>query len=248
MSKQLPTINVPSETPAVDSSKPVLVYTPDAKAVGTSVAEPVEVREQPVYRSPVERHFPYAPRSIWTDATDAEWSDWRWQQRHRITTMAQLEKVIRVSPSEREGFEKTSADFHMGITPYYASLMDVEDPSCPVRQQSVPVMGELSIYPEDLEDPLGEEKDMPVPGVTHRYVPQVAQTDWEFLRGRAREIGYDVGVSGGEFFFRPAPGMSAGGIGGALATTGQEPEPTFVAGARSRVVVGRARRLAPRPS
>lgn len=54
------------------------------------------------------------------------------------------------------------------------------------------------------------------PGVTHRYVPQVAQTDWEFLRGRAREIGYDVGVSGGEFFFRPAPGMSAGGIGGAL--------------------------------
>jgi lysine 2,3-aminomutase len=173
MSNQLPVVNVPSDTPAVDSSKPVLVYTPDAKPVGTSVAEPIEVREQPVYRSPVERHFPYAPRSIWTSATDTEWSDWRWQQRHRVTTMEQLSKVIHVSPSELEGFEKTSADFHMGITPYYAALMDHDDPTCPVRQQSVPVMGELSIYPEDLEDPLGEESDMPVPGVTHRYPDRV---------------------------------------------------------------------------
>jgi len=53
-------------------------------------------------------------------------------------------------------------------------------------------------------------------GVTHRYVAQVAQTDWDFLKTRASEIGFDVGVSGGEFFFKPAPGMSAGGIGGAL--------------------------------
>ncbi len=54
------------------------------------------------------------------------------------------------------------------------------------------------------------------PGVTHRYVAQVAQTDWEFLRGRAAEIGFDVGVTDGEFFFKPAPGMSAGGLGGAV--------------------------------
>ncbi len=56
------------------------------------------------------------------------------------------------------------------------------------------------------------------PGVTHRYVAQVAQTDWEFLRGRAQEIGFDVGVSDGEFFFKPAPGMSAGGFGGAVSS------------------------------
>ncbi len=55
------------------------------------------------------------------------------------------------------------------------------------------------------------------PGVTHRYVAQVAQTDWDFLKTRASEIGFDVGVRGGEFFFKPAPGMSAGGLGGALA-------------------------------
>ncbi|MFM2152231.1 MAG: hypothetical protein RL199_666, partial [Pseudomonadota bacterium] len=159
-----------SEAPA---SRPLLVYTPDAQPVGTSVAEPVEVREQKVYRSPVERHFPYAPRSIWSGVDDAQWGDWRWQQRHRVTTMESLEKVIRVSPNEREAFDRTTAEFHMGITPYYAALMDVEDPTCPVRQQSVPVMGELNVLDVDLEDPLGEEKDMPVPGITHRYPDRV---------------------------------------------------------------------------
>ncbi|MFM2153352.1 MAG: hypothetical protein RL199_1787, partial [Pseudomonadota bacterium] len=87
--------------------------------------------------------------------------------------MESLEKVIRVSPDEREAFDRTTAEFHMGITPYYAALMDVEDPTCPVRQQSVPVMGELNVLDVDLEDPLGEEKDMPVPGITHRYPDRV---------------------------------------------------------------------------
>lgn len=60
---------------------------------------------------------------------------------------------------------------------------------------------------------IGEIQD---PGVTHRYVAQVAQTDWEFLKGRADEIGYDVRVVDGKFSFQPAPGMPAGGLGGAL--------------------------------
>ena len=61
---------------------------------------------------------------------------------------------------------------------------------------------------------IGEISD---PGVTHAYVAQVAQTDWEFLHGRALELGYELGVVDGEFFFRPAPGMSAGGLAGAAA-------------------------------
>lgn len=170
-----PTSGGPRPLPvaAHDPNEARLVYSKDATPVGTSVAEPVQTREQKVYRSPVERHFPPAPRSIWADVPDEQWNDWRWQQRHRITTLEALERVVRVSPSEREGFEKTSADFHMGITPYYAALMDENDPSCPVRQQSVPTMGELFVNPEDLEDPLGEEKDMPVRGITHRYPDRV---------------------------------------------------------------------------
>ncbi|HZC72430.1 MAG TPA: phage baseplate assembly protein V [Jatrophihabitans sp.] len=52
---------------------------------------------------------------------------------------------------------------------------------------------------------------------THDHISQVAQTDWEFLQQRAREIGYETGMSQGKFYFRKASGQSSGGgRGGAL--------------------------------
>jgi lysine 2,3-aminomutase len=61
----------------------------------------------------------------------------------------------------------------MAVTPYYAALMDPTDPDCPIRLQSVPKMGELTNQEYELEDPLAEERDMPVPGITHRYPDRV---------------------------------------------------------------------------
>jgi hypothetical protein len=58
--------------------------------------------------------------------------------------------------------------------------------------------------------------DVQSTSVTHDHIAQVAQTDWDFLSQRAREIGYETGVVAGEFFFRPASGSSSGGLGGAL--------------------------------
>jgi phage protein D len=53
---------------------------------------------------------------------------------------------------------------------------------------------------------------------THDHLAQVAQTDWDFLKSRAREVGYETGVAGGEFYFRRPPGMPAGGGLGGLAS------------------------------
>jgi lysine 2,3-aminomutase len=121
----------------------------------------------------VTSRFPPGPRSIWSGVPDALWNDWHWQQRERVTRLDQLEKVVRLSDDERRAVVETDAEFHMGITPYYAALMDPDDPRCPIRLQSVPVMGELTIAAADLEDPLAEERDMPVPGITHRYPDRV---------------------------------------------------------------------------
>lgn len=104
---------------------------------------------------------------------EADWNDWRWQQRKRFRRIEQLDGVITVSEGEKLAFEKSDAMFHMGITPYYASLMDKDNPNCPIRLQAVPQLGELEILPSDLEDPLGEEADMPVAGITHRYPDRV---------------------------------------------------------------------------
>lgn len=120
-----------------------------------------------------ERFISHPRPEIWKDVSDKDWNSWIWQQQKRIKSLDILEKVIQVTDEERQAFKESDQMFHMGITPYYASLMDPKDPNCPIRLQSVPKMGELKILPEDLEDPLAEERDMPVPGVTHRYPDRV---------------------------------------------------------------------------
>jgi len=121
----------------------------------------------------VRSRFRPGPRSIWSGVPEALWNDWHWQQRERITRLEQLEPVLRLTDDERRAVVESEAEFRMGITPYYAGLMDPDDPTCPIRLQSVPTMGELTIAPSDLEDPLAEERDMPVPGITHRYPDRV---------------------------------------------------------------------------
>lgn len=127
-----------------------------------------------VTKNTVRDRYKSEPRpEIWKDATDKDWNSWIWQQQKRIKSMEQLEKVIKVTDEERMAFAQSHEMFNMGITPYYASLIDGDDPNCPIRLQSVPKAGELTILPSDMEDPLGEERDMPVPGITHRYPDRV---------------------------------------------------------------------------
>jgi len=117
--------------------------------------------------------FPAAPRGPWRDVPDDQWNDWRWQMRHRVVDLEGLRRVVRVSEDEALGAEEGRDLFKIGITPYYAALMDPEDPSCPVRLQATPRRAEMHVDPWDMEDPLAEERDMPVPGITHRYPDRV---------------------------------------------------------------------------
>lgn len=130
---------------------------------------------------PIPKHFEHrfksAPKtrieSSFGNIEQKDWQDWRWQQRKRFRNIEQLESIINVTEGEKNAFLKSDEMFHMGITPYYASLIDKNNPNCPIRLQSVPQMGELDILSSDLEDPLAEERDMPVPGITHRYPDRV---------------------------------------------------------------------------
>jgi len=118
--------------------------------------------------------FHAAPKGRpWTSVPDEMWNNWIWQQQNRLRTMERLKTCIDVTEEEVQAFDKSSEMFNMAITPYYASLMDPADENCPIRLQSVPKLGELEILPEEMEDPLAEERDMPVPGITHRYPDRV---------------------------------------------------------------------------
>jgi lysine 2,3-aminomutase len=114
-----------------------------------------------------------AIKNIKSTATAEEWKDWHWQLRNRITSYADLKKYIRLMPEEEEVFETNIFSFRMAITPYYLSLIDQTNPHDPVRLQAIPRILESHISIEDMPDPLHEDADSPVPGMTHRYPDRV---------------------------------------------------------------------------
>jgi len=110
---------------------------------------------------------------LYKDVTQDEWNDWHWQVKNRVTTVQQLKKIINLTGQEEKAIDESLALLRMGITPYYASLMDPDDPNCPIRKQAVPTSYELHRGEADMEDPLHEDTDSPVDGLTHRYPDRV---------------------------------------------------------------------------
>ena len=103
----------------------------------------------------------------------AEWTDWTWQMQHRIRTAEQLSPWLQPTADERRAVALLEDRFHFVITPYYASLMDPNDPECPIRRQVVPRTAELK-DPAGLADPLREVEHSPVKNVIRAYPDRIA--------------------------------------------------------------------------
>jgi lysine 2,3-aminomutase len=111
-----------------------------------------------------------------TDKIPEFWKDWRWQIRHAVRDLATVEQVlgIRFNREEREQLQKTIDKFPLNITPYYLSLIDVNDyQNDPIFKQAFPSPKELIIEHYELSDPLAEDKDSPCSCITHRYPDRV---------------------------------------------------------------------------
>ncbi len=65
---------------------------------------------------------------------------WQEQIRNQVNTLGKLSRYVNVSPEEEEAIE--TLDTRWGTTPYYASLMDKNDPNCPIRRMVIPSMEE----------------------------------------------------------------------------------------------------------
>src|SRR5436305_12219885 len=103
----------------------------------------------------------------------AQWDDWRWQMRHRLTRLEQFERLLDLTESERRGLMLASEKFSVAVTPQFATLIDPTDPRCPIRLQVVPVADELVVSPGDMADPLSEDHSTVVEGLVHRYPDRV---------------------------------------------------------------------------
>lgn len=112
-------------------------------------------------------------KELFPQVTDEQWNDWHWQVKNRIETLDQLKQYVSLTKDEEEGVRVALKTLRMAITPYYLSLIDPNNPNDPVRRQAIPTIKETHQAKADLLDPLHEDEDSPVPGITHRYPDRV---------------------------------------------------------------------------
>ncbi len=115
----------------------------------------------------------YTDIPLFKDVKQADWDDWRWQLRNRLTTTADFDAVLDLDDKQRADLDACMGKFRVAVTPYYASLMDPDDENCPVRVQGVPTPLELVVGKADMKDAIAETIDSPTTLITHRYPDRV---------------------------------------------------------------------------
>ncbi|MFZ2356263.1 MAG: KamA family radical SAM protein [Candidatus Omnitrophota bacterium] len=120
-----------------------------------------------------KRQRDYQQIGIYKDVNPLDWEDWHWQLKNIIRSREVLSQIIRLTVEEEKGIDKAKGRLSMAITPYWATLMDPEDPTCPIRRQAVPVSSESIISPHEMVDPCAEDRDSPAPHLVHRYPDRV---------------------------------------------------------------------------
>jgi len=151
--------------PASDSSVPVPLRGTEKKS--QLVLFPNREEERKVEE--VKESIPLA----WKGISEREWNDWRWQLRHRVTKLEQLQEILQLTPEEIEGIKQSKGRLALAVTPYFVSIMDSNNPNCPIRRQAIPRIEECHLSKNDMVDPCGEDKNSPVSGLVHRYPDRV---------------------------------------------------------------------------
>jgi lysine 2,3-aminomutase len=123
--------------------------------------------EEPPGRSATNRD------RFFSNIPDSTWKDWRWHFRNRITTVDELARFIPLSSEERAQLKLVTLKYPLSVTPYYLSLINLDDPDDPIRKQAIPSILEITMGMVGQEDPLDEKGDSVVPGLVHRYPDRV---------------------------------------------------------------------------
>ncbi len=135
--------------------------TPDQEPQGTELLQKLKA-------------FRPSDRGAWSNVSEVDWNDWRWQLKNRVNSLEQLQRYIpNLSPEETEGARLAETKLAMAITPHFFNLIDKKDPACPIRRQMLPRIEETHTASWEMDDPCGEDDHSPVPGLVHRYPDRV---------------------------------------------------------------------------
>jgi len=120
------------------------------------------------------------------EATDLQWSDWRWQIQNRIRDLETVQRMIRLTTEEEKALELAGKMLPMAVTPHYMALVSPTDPDQAIRRSMIPTVYEMRRCPGEADDPLGEEHQSPIPGLVHRYPDRVLLLTTDFCSAYCR--------------------------------------------------------------
>ena len=115
----------------------------------------------------------FSGKGHWSNISDEDWSDWRWQMKNRLSKKEDIEQYLSLTNEEMVGFKISESKLLVSITPHFFNLIDTEDSNCPIRKQVIPSGAEAVFSPNEFSDPVGEESTSPVAGIVHRYPDRV---------------------------------------------------------------------------
>src|SRR5215212_7012064 len=112
------------------------------------------------------KQFQSAGRGFWSDVADSDWNDFRWQLKHRVTSLEQLRRLLpTLTPEEEAGTKLANTKLALAITPYFFNLIDSSDENCPIRRQVIPRIEETRSASWEMSDPCGEDSHSTVSGL-----------------------------------------------------------------------------------
>jgi len=115
----------------------------------------------------------YKEIPLWANVSPEEWNDWKWQLDNRIMSVDDLSRAVNLTSTEIKEMKKWEKFLRMAVTPYYATLIDPDDREDPCWKRAIATAKEIEVSKDDMEDPLHEDIDSPVSGITHRYPDRV---------------------------------------------------------------------------
>ena len=130
-------------------------------------------RRETKEEEPPSTGFVSRKNRLFRHVSASDWNDWKWHFRNRITSVKELSRFIPLSDKEQSQLKLVTAKYPLAITPYYLSLIDLDNPDDPIRKQAIPCIEEISMGEMGMEDPLEEKRDSVVPGLVHRYPDRV---------------------------------------------------------------------------
>ena len=106
-----------------------------------------------------------------------QWKDYKWHLKHCVRDIKTFERATGIELDKKNKIIQTLEKFPLNITPYYLSLVDKDNYKMdPIFKQAFPDPKELQVGDDDMSDPLHEDKDSVVEGITHRYPDRVLFT------------------------------------------------------------------------